>query len=390
MTTVKNKTNLDEDVLKLLSEIYSGKKTSLHEPYFIGNEIKYVNDCIKSSYVSSVGSYVSKFEKNLSKFVGVKHAIAVTNGTSALHIALLMSDVRANDEVLMPALNFVAGANAVTYCNAIPHFVDSEYETLGVDAESLDKWLKKISIIKNKQCFNIETGRRIKALMIMHTFGHPSKIKELVKIAKKYYLKIIEDCAESLGSYYLGAHTGSFGNIATLSFNGNKIITTGGGGAILTNSDLIAKKIKHITTTSKKKHPWLFIHDSIGYNYRMPNVNAALGCAQLEKLPYILHKKRQLFKKYKKKFTKISGLHLFEEPKNCNSNYWLNTIILNNNNIKNRDKILKKTNKFGINTRPSWNLTSSLKPFKNCPKSDLEVATSLNNSIINIPSSAFI
>jgi dTDP-4-amino-4,6-dideoxygalactose transaminase len=280
----------------------------------------------------------------------------------------------------------VATANAVTYCNAVPHFVDSEENTLGMDAEKLREYLKNITKQKNGLCINISTGRVIRAMVPMHTFGHPVNIDGLIAVSKDFNIELIEDAAESLGSYYQGKHTGTFGQFGTLSFNGNKIITTGGGGAILTNNESLARRAKHITTVAKVPHSWEFSHDEIGYNYRMPNINAALGCAQLEQISSKIKFKRDLFKKYKSEFSKIAGIKLFEEPKQSESNYWLQSIILDKNKLDQRDLILKSTNDAGYMTRPAWNLLCDLNPFSKSPKMDLTTSKSIFLSLINIPS----
>ena len=363
----------------------------LHIPIFEGNEISYVTDCIKSNFVSSVGEYVNKFEEAISEYMGAKYAILTVNGTSALHVALLLSGVERNDEVLMPALTFIATANAVSYLGAIPHFIDVDEKTLGIDSAKLEESLKQIAIVKDDgYCYNKVTNRKIKAIVPMHTFGHPVDMDKLLQVAKKYNLEIVEDAAESLGSFYKGIHTGNFGKLSAISFNGNKIITTGGGGCILTNDEELAKKAKHITTTAKIPHPWEYEHDMVGYNYRMPALNAALGLAQIEKLPKFIEQKRNLAKKYQKIFDGSKEFKFFTEPDYAKSNYWLNAIILNKGYESLRDIILKETNENGIMTRPVWKLMHHLKMFKNCPRMDLSVSESLEKRIINIPSSAYL
>jgi len=378
-------------IIKILQEVINSKEfTPLHSPIFEGNEIDYVTDCIKSNFVSSVGEYVNKFEEAISKYTGAKYAILTVNGTSALHISLLLVGVEREDEVLMPAMTFVATANAISYIGAIPHFVDINEKTLGIDSEKLDEYLSRICEMRDGECYNKNTNRRIKAIVPMHTFGHPVDIDKLNKVTKKYNLEIVEDAAESLGSFYKGVHTGNFGKISAISFNGNKIITTGGGGCILTNDEELAKKAKHITTTAKIPHPWEYEHDMIGYNYRMPALNAALGLAQIEKLPEFIKKKRKLAKIYQEAFKNMEAVEFFTEPEYAKSNYWLNAIILKENNKKLRDKILKESNENGIMTRPVWKLMHHLEMFKNCPRMDLNVSESLENRIINIPSTAYL
>jgi perosamine synthetase len=371
-----------------LKTIKNGNFTPLHIPIFEGNEIEYVTDCIKSNFVSSVGEYVNKFEEAIVKFTGVKYAILTVNGTSALHISLLLAGVKRDDEVLMPAMTFIATANAVSYIGAIPHFVDVDENTLGIDADKLDSYLETICEIRDNECFNKNTNRKITAIVPMHTFGHPVDMDKLMQVANKYNIKIVEDAAESLGSFYKGIHTGNFGLLSAISFNGNKIITTGGGGCILTNDEELAKKAKHITTTAKIPHPYEYVHDKIGYNYRMPALNAALGLAQIEKLPEFIEKKRELALYYKELLSDIEEIEFFTEPEYAKSNYWLNAIILKENNKELRDEILKKTNENGIMTRPIWRLMHHLEMFKNCPKMDLSISESLENRIINIPSTA--
>ena len=359
----------------------------LHEPTFDGNETQYVKDCIESTYVSSVGKYVDKFEIELAKYTGAKYAVSLVNGTSALHLALKLAGVKAGEEVLVQAFNFVAAANAITYCGATPHFVDIENENLGIDPNKLQSYLSEISKKNGEQIENVITGRCIKALVVMHTFGHPSKMDELAGVAKKFNLVLIEDAAESIGSYYDKKHTGTMGLMGTMSFNGNKTITTGGGGAILTNDSELAKQAKHLSTTAKSFHKWAFIHDEIGYNFRMPNINAALGCAQLEQLPSKLESKRNLYKMYKSEFSKVNGISLIEEPSGCESNYWLQGLKLDSPNLNLRNKILDKLNSAELMSRPAWNLTNSLTPYLKCPSMNLENSISLFESIINIPSS---
>lgn len=362
----------------------------LHIPIFEGNEIEYVTDCIKSNFVSSVGEYVNKFEKAICEFTGSKYAILTVNGTAALHISLILAGVEENDEVLMPALTFIATSNAVSYIKAIPHFVDVEEKSLGIDADKLDEYLSSIAIMENEVCINKKTKRKIKAIVPMHTFGHPVDMDKLKKVAEKYNLEIVEDAAESLGSFYKGIHTGNFGKLSAISFNGNKIITTGGGGCILTNDEELAKKAKHLTTTAKIPHSWEYEHDMIGYNYRMPALNAALGLAQIEKLPEFIEKKRILANKYKELFADCKEFKFFTEPEYAKSNYWLNAIILNKGYENLRDDILKETNESGIMIRPIWKLMHHLTIFKECPKMDLSVSESLEKRVINIPSSAYL
>lgn len=381
--------NLDTQlIVSRIKEMIKGDGfVPLHQPTFKGNEKTYVNECIDTGWVSSVGSYVDKFEHDLAAYIGVKRAVAVVNGTAALHVALNLVGVKENDEVLIPALTFIATANAVTYCNAIPHFVDISNETLGIDSEKLDNYLRNNTISKQGHIYNEKTGRRVKAIIPMHTFGHPVDMDSLLQVAEKYHLEIVEDAAESLGSYYKGVHTGNFGKVAAMSFNGNKIITTGGGGAILTNDELLANHAKHITTTAKIPHPYNYVHDEIGFNYRMPNINAALGCAQLELLPEFLENKRELTNKYKSLFEEFEGISLFQEPSNSKSNYWLQVVLLDEENIHLRNGLLEQLNENGIMSRPVWHPLNTLSMFSKCPSMNLEVTNSVVNRIINIPSS---
>lgn len=376
-----------KDVVSAIQTVVGVGKKALHEPSFDGNEWKYLKDCLDSNYVSSVGKYVDEFEQALVTFTGAKYAISVVNGTAALQIALKLAGVEQGDEVLIPALTFVATANAVSYLGAIPHFVDSDESTLGINPGKLREYLDTHTELKAGVCFNRETGRPIRALVPMHTFGHPSSIDEILVIGEEFNLVVVEDAAESLGSQYKGKHTGTFGKLGTLSFNGNKTATTGGGGAILTDDDLIAKRAKHITTTAKLPHKWEFDHDEIGFNFRMPNINAALGCAQMEKVSEKIALKRKLFQEYRKALSSIPEVLIFEEPKNCYSNYWLQTIVLSEKTEQFRDSILEESNLIGISTRPIWKLISDLAPYKQAPTMNLDVSRRLSRQIINLPSS---
>jgi perosamine synthetase len=366
----------------------SDKFVSLHEPTFAGNEWAYVKDCLDSTYVSSVGSYVDRFEVMLAEYTGVKKAIAVVNGTAALHVCLILAGVETGDEVLLPTLTFVATPNALSYCGAIPHFVDSEEKTLGLDPHKLSDYLSGIAEVRGDECFNRKTGRRIKSVVPMHTYGHPVDLDPLLDVCERFKLVLIEDAAESLGSYYKGRHTGQWGKLSALSFNGNKVITTGGGGAILTNDEELGSLAKHLTTTAKVPHKWEFRHDMVGYNYRLPNLNAALGCAQLEQLPGFLQRKRALAEDYRKEFAGVNGVQFFSEPVHAQSNYWLNALLLDDVNCDKRDELLALTNNSGIMTRPSWTLMHKLPMFKDCPRMDLSIAENLERRLINIPSSS--
>lgn len=358
--------------------------------FFGGHEWDYVKDCLDTRWVSSVGKYVDRFEEMLAEYTGVKYAVATVNGTAALHICLKLAGVEPEDEVIVPALTFVATANAIVYCGAIPHFVDSEESTLGMDPNKLANYLKEISDIRSEGTFNKQTGRPIKAVVPMHTFGHPVDLDPLQEVCRRFKLELIEDAAEALGSYYKGKHVGHWGRLSALSFNGNKIVTTGGGGAILTNDKDLARLAKHITTTAKKPHKWEFYHDMLGYNYRLPNINAALGCAQLELLPGFIDKKRHLASKYKKAFTDVPGVSFFTETEFATSNYWLNALLIDKEQSEKRDELLEKTNKSGLMTRPAWILLNILPMYTSCPKMDLTIAENIESRLINIPSSTFL
>lgn len=380
-----------QNIINTVKSVLPDKEyISLHEPCFGGNEWEYVKDCLDSGWVSSVGAYVDRFEQMLCDYTGSSYAVAAVNGTAALHICLLLAGVKAGDEVLVPSLTFIATANAVTYSNAIPHFVDVEERTLGLDPFKLNDYLKEISEFRGNVCYNRFTGRPIRAVVPMHTFGHPVDIDPLQELCERYHLVMVEDAAESLGSLYKGQHTGTRGLVSSLSFNGNKTITTGGGGAILTSSESIAKLAKHMTTQAKTPHKWEFNHDMIGYNYRMPNINAALGCAQLEQLPGFIEKKRNLARRYQEAFQDVPGIKFFTEPDFACSNYWLNLLILNKENAGERDNLLESTNNAGIMTRPLWTLMHKLSMYNDCPGMDLSVAEDLERRIINIPSSSTI
>ena len=385
--SMNKKIPLPDQVVSAIQSVVGCGPVGLHEPTFAGNEWRYVKECLDSTFVSSVGKFVDRFEYDLTAYTGSRYAVAVVNGTAALHIALLVAGVKTNDEVLVPALTFIATANAISYCGAIPHFVDSEGSTLGIATTKLHDYLKAHTKQHSGQCINITTGRVIRSMVLMHTFGHPGDINGLLKLAHDFNITLVEDAAESLGSTYNGQHTGTFGLTGTLSFNGNKTITTGGGGAILTNDAGIARHIKHITTTAKVPHAWEFVHDQIGFNYRLPNLNAALGCAQLEQLTVKLSAKRVLFKKYQTAFESVKGADLISEPANCKSNYWLQTIMLNTDKVNQRNLILKATNQGGFMTRPVWRLMHHLAPFAHCPSMDLANAELLAQRLINIPSS---
>jgi perosamine synthetase len=377
------------DIVALFQQILSchDKTIALHEPSFTGNEWKYVKECLDTGWVSSVGKYVDRFEQDLATFTGAKHAVATVNGTAALHASYLLAGVTRNDEVLVPSLTFVATVNAIAYCGAIPHFIDSEAQHLGIDAQMLADYLRGVTSKIGSTTINRFTGRPIRALCVMHTLGHPVDLDALVEITQQYNIALIEDAAEALGSYYKGVHVGHRGLLGTLSFNGNKIITTGGGGAILTNDSELAKKAKHLTTTAKLPHAWEFKHDQIGYNYRLPNLNAAVGCAQLETIANNLRDKRILMQKYQKAFAQVPGVTLITEPDYAQSNYWLNALLLHDADLMMRNDLLAALNQNGIMTRPLWNLQHTLPMFRDCPRMPLPVAENLIKQLVQIPSS---
>ena len=363
-------------------------QVALHEPEFSGNECQYLKECIDTGWVSSVGKFVDRFENMLSDYTGAAHAIATVNGTAALHVALLLSGVQPDNEVLIPALTFIATANAVTYCGATTHFVDSSYDSLGINPKVLDEYLRDISEPHGNSLINRFTGKTIRAVVPMHTFGHPVDMDGLCEVCQKYSLVMVEDAAESLGSTYKGKHTGRFGRIAALSFNGNKIVTTGGGGAILTDDPELARRGKHITTTARTPHRWAISHDEIGFNYRMPNLNAALGCAQLEALPELISRKRLLARRYKDVFEGIQEANFVFEPIGTKSNYWLNSILLSQEAAQSREYVLEYLNDSGIMARPCWTLMHRLPMYQDCPRAPLPVAEDIERRLINLPSSA--
>jgi perosamine synthetase len=357
----------------------------LHAPLFEGKETEYLIDTIKSTFVSSVGAYVDQFEDMVSNYTGAKYAIATVNGTSALHTALLVSGVMPNYEVITQSLTFVATCNAIRYCGAVPVFVDVERATLGMSPDSLADFLDCYAEIRHDGfCWNKKTERIIKACVPMHNFGHPVRIREIKELCEKYNIELVEDAAESLGSFYKDTHTGRFGSLGIISFNGNKIITTGGGGMIITDDHVIAKQAKHITTTAKKSHPWLFVHDKLGFNYRLPNLNASLGCAQMEVLPDYIQRKRSLAKRYIEWFSS-KEYEFIIEPDNTRSNYWINAFLVNSR--EERDKVLEYTNQKKVMTRPAWTPMHSLKMFKNNLKTDLTNTEWIEDRIVNLPSS---
>lgn len=356
----------------------------LHAPCFIGNEKKYLNECIDTTFVSSVGKFVDRFEEMVADYTGAAKAVVCVNGTNALHMALLLAGVEREDEVISQALTFIATANAISYIGAYPVFIDVDRETMGLSPDSLRKWLSTFAEMKDGVCYNKETGRRVKACVPMHTFGHPARLAELVQICEQYHIELIEDAAESIGSLYKGRHTGTLAKISALSFNGNKTITTGGGGMLLFQDAELGAYAKHLTTQAKVPHRWEFMHDHIGYNYRMPNINAALGCAQMENLDRFIENKRETAEKYKS-FFKDTPIEFFSEPEDCRSNYWLNAVLLPDKSA--RDEFLTYTNDHGVMTRPIWGLMNKQPMFAGCQTDDLTNTYWFEERVVNIPSS---
>ena len=376
---------LFDQVIAFIRSLYPGSDViPLHEPRFIGREKEYVNAAIDSTFVSSIGEFVSRLENIICKITGARFAVATVNGTAALHVALKLAGVQPGDEVITQPLTFVATANAIAYCGAEPVFVDVDRTTLGLDHVALEAFLGTHTRIENGSCCNRTTGKRISACLPMHTFGHPCRIDAIADFCERYNIALIEDAAESLGSTYKGKHTGTFGLFGIYSFNGNKTVTCGGGGAIVTNDEGLAKKAKHITTTAKTPHPYEYVHDMTGYNYRLPNLNAALACAQLEQLDFFIENKRELARFYQEFFESLD-IPFIHEPKHARSNYWLNAIIQPDR--KARDEFLKATNKAGVITRPIWRLLNKLEMYKDCRTDALTNAKWLEDRLVNIPSS---
>lgn len=374
-----------QDTVKFIQNLYKTEAfIPLHEPRFIGNEKKYLNECIDSTFVSSVGKFVDQFEAEFARMVGAKYAVATVNGTAALHISLILAGVEREDEVITQPLTFIATANAISYIGAKPIFLDVNLDTMGLSPKALRDFLEKHCVVTDGKCLNRSTGKRVKACVPMHTFGHPCRIDEIKAICDEWHIALVEDAAESLGSYYKEKHTGTFGCVGAFSFNGNKIITSGGGGVIVTDDEALAKRAKHITTTAKVPHKWEYVHDEIGYNYRLPNLNAALLCAQLEQLESFLENKRMLAAEYKQFFTS-QNIRFVEEPADARSNYWLNAILLED--AGERDAFLEYTNGNAVMTRPIWALMNKLEMFKECQCGNLENSLFLEERVVNIPSS---
>jgi len=383
---------MNNNIAKNITKIIKNKfirncKFYLHEPSFNKNDQKNVNDCIKSTFVSTVGNYATLFEKKLSKITKSKHVISTVNGTSALHAILKIVKVNKDDEVLVPSLTFVGTANAIKYCNASPNFIDASTKTFGVDPIKLEKYLKKICKIKNNMCFNKITKKYIKALICVHVFGHPAEIDKISKICKKYKLILIEDAAEAIGSYYKNKHLGTFGDFGMLSFNGNKIITTGAGGAILTNNKKLYEKLLKLVSINKEKHKFEYYYKSVGFNYKMPSLNAALGLDQLNRLDKIIIKKRKIFELYSDMFSEIENIKVLKEPINSKSNYWLNTLILDKKHMKSKNKIINNLIENNFFCRPLWFPLHLSPQFKKYSRDNLNVTVDLYNRSINLPSS---
>ena len=383
--------SLLEDVVAAIEGVVgAARPVPLHAPTFEGREWEYVKDCLDTGWVSSAGQYVPQFERALCEYTGSPFAVAVVNGTAALQVALLLAGVVAGDEVLIPALTFIATANAVSYCGAVPHFVDSEEATLGADPDALAAHLAEVAEVRNGTCVNRRTGAAIRAFVPMHTFGHPVRLEALSALCERYHIALVEDAAESLGSTYRGRHAGTFGRLACLSFNGNKIVTTGGGGAILTSDPVLAQHARHLVTTARVAHAWSFIHDEVGYNYRLPNLNAALGCAQVESLPSFVERKRRVAERYLAAFADVRGARVVREPEGARSNYWLNAVLLDREMACHRDEVLAETNRRGIMTRPVWTLMHRLPMYASAPRADLSGAEDIERRLVNVPSSATI
>ncbi len=373
-------------VIGFIKELYNNKDfVPLAVPVFIGNEKKYLNECIDTTFVSSVGKFVDRFEEDIAKYTGCKRAVVVVSGTNALHMSLMLAGVERGDEVLTQALTFIATCNALSYIGAHPVFIDVDKDTMGLSPVAVREWLTKNAEIKDGQCYNKRTGRRVRACVPMHTFGHPVHLDELVEVLNEFNIPLVEDAAESIGSLYKGKHTGTFGKVGALSFNGNKTITTGGGGMMLFNDEELGALAKHITTQAKIPHRWEFRHDHIGYNYRMPNINAALGCAQLEHIEEYVASKRETAKAYEEFFKDIPDIEFFVEPENTRSNYWLNSVILKDKEAQHN--FLQYTNDNGVMTRPIWELMNRLPMFEKCENDGLKNTIWFADRVVNIPSS---
>lgn len=371
--------------INFIKELYGQENVPLSVPKFIGNEKKYLEECIDTTFVSSVGQFVDRFEKDMAAYIGAKRAVVCVSGTNALHMAMMLAGVERDDEVLTQALTFIATCNAISYIGAHPVFIDVDKSTMGLSPDAVKEWLHKNAEIKDGQCYDKQTGRRVKACVPMHTFGHPVRIEELAAVCAEWHIELVEDAAESIGSKYKGVHTGLFGKVGALSFNGNKTITTGGGGMLLFMDEELGALAKHLTTQAKVSHRWEFKHDHIGYNYRMPNINAALGCAQLEHLDEYIADKRATAAAYAEYFKNIDGIEFFTEPENAFSNYWLNVVILKDHEAQ--LNFLQETNDNGVMTRPIWELMNRLPMFEHCQHDSLENTIYFADRVVNIPSS---
>lgn len=369
-----------------IKEVFGNQEfTPLAVPVFPGNEKKYMEECIDTTFVSSVGKFVDRFENDMAAYAGCKKAVVCVSGTNALHMSMMLVGVERDDEVLTQALTFIATCNAISYIGAHPVFIDVDKSTMGLSPNALKEWLVRNTEIKNGQCYNTNTGRRVKACVPMHTFGHPVRIEEIADLCEEYHIELVEDAAESIGSLYKGKHTGTFGKVGAISFNGNKTITTGGGGMMLFNDEELAAHAKHLTTQAKVPHRWEFRHDHVGYNYRMPNINAALGCAQLENLDKFIQSKRQLALEYAEYFKNIDDILFFTEPENTFSNYWLQAVILKDRDAQ--QEFLQQTNDDGVMTRPIWELMNRLPMFEHCENDGLKNTIWFADRVVNIPSS---
>lgn len=375
-----------EKTIKFIKELYGNQEfTPLSVPKFIGNEKKYLNECIDTTFVSSVGKFVDRFENDMAAYTGAKKAVVCVSGTNALHMAMMLVGVERGDEVLTQALTFIATCNAISYIGAHPVFIDVDKSTMGLSPDALKAWLEKNAEIRNGQCYNKHTGHKVKACIPMHTFGHPVRIEEIAAVCAEYHIELVEDAAESIGSKYKGKHTGLFGKIGALSFNGNKTITTGGGGMLLFMDEELGTLAKHLTTQAKIPHRWEFKHDHIGYNYRMPNINAALGCAQLEHLDEFIADKRATAAAYADYFKNVADIDFFTEPADSFSNYWLNVVILKNREAQ--QQFLQETNDNGVMTRPIWELMNRLPMFEHCEHDNLTNTIWFADRVVNVPSS---
>ncbi len=389
MIRSKNDNKKINSIINIISQVKkkSSKITYLHDPSLDYKDIKYISKSIKERQVSTYGRFTNIFEKKIKNYTKSNNVISTINGTAALHISLILANVNQNDEVIVSTLGFISSVNVISYLKATPHFVDCEEDTLGIDPIKLENYLKKNTFMKNTQCINKKNKKVIRAMIVTHMFGYPCKINKILSLTKKFNIKLIEDSAEALGSWYKNKHLGTFGEFGVLSFNGNKIATTGGGGAILIRNNKLAKKALKLTKNMKVKKKYEQIFDGVGYNYRLPSLNSALGCSQIDKIRIFLKKKRILHNFYKNKFKRLKFIRFLSEIKGSKSNQWLQTIILNKGHENLKNTIIKKTNLKNIQTRPVWKLLHKMKIYKNCQKMNLNNAISLEKRIINIPSS---